>query len=266
MRRRTALATVATLPLLAAACGSGGGGGSATPTLGNLTPLAYVKHATSSTATAPGHVTLEATIDASGQQGKFSAEGDVDSQRHLGALHLDMNVGPLNGSFDEILSGTTLYMRSPLFSAHMPQGKSWLKLDLGKAGKAEGIDFSALLSQDPTRTLGQLKGLVQVKKVGIEKIDGTTTTHFVGHIDVSKVPQGAQLKLANAAFTPVDIWVDGAGYIRREKFGVAYVVPDGSDADMLMQIDYSDLGKTLNITVPPDSQVLDLLSLAGLGG
>jgi hypothetical protein len=265
MRGRAALATIAALPLVAAACGSGGGG-SAAPTLGGLTPLAYVKHATRSTATAPDHVTVKATLDAGGQQGTFDAGGDFDPQRHLGAMHLDMNVGPLKGSFDEIVSGATLYMRSPLFSSHMPQGKSWLKLDLGRVGKAQGVDFSALLSQDPSRTLAQLQGLVKVTKVGTEKVDGRTTTHFRGRLDLAKVPQGARLRLANATFTPIDVWVGGDGYIRREKLGVAYFVPDGSDADMILQIDYSDFGKTVNVSVPSDSEVLDIASLAGLGG
>jgi hypothetical protein len=268
MRRRASPAAILALPLVAAACGGGGGGGgSAAPTLGHLTPLAYVKHATKQTATAPQHTRIKAKLDASGQQGTFDADGAFDVRKHLGALHLDLNVAGFSGSIDEIIAGTAVYMKSPLFSSSLPKGKEWLKLDVKKLAKARGLNYSTLLSQDPSHTLGQLKGLVKVKKVGVENVDGTTTTHFRGNLDLSKVPLSARLKLQNATFTPVDIWVGGDGYIRREKFGAAFIVPNG-DADLFMQIDYSDFGKPVDVNAPADSQVLDMTSLGlpGLGG
>lgn len=268
MRSRAFLAALVAVPLVAAACGGGGASSSAPPTLMNLTPLAYVKHATKQTATQPEQMALKATIDASGQQATFDALGAFDVQKHLGSMHVDLNAASIKTSFDEVIAGPTVYMRSPLFPSALLQGKTWLKLDVQKLAKARGLNYSALLSQDPSTTLGQLKGLVKVRKVGTEKIDGTTTTHFRGNLDLSKVPPAARIQLANATFTPIDLWVGGDGYIRREKFGAAFLVPDGSDADLIMQIDYSDFGKAVDVNVPSDADALDMTTLAipGLKG
>jgi hypothetical protein len=269
MRYPGVLALLA-VPLVAGACG-GGGNSSATPTVSNLTPIAYVKGAALKTADATSeHVTVKGLAQAGGQQVTLSGDGDFDQSSHMGSMHVDFSAGGINGSIDEVLSGTTIDMRSPLFSAGLPPGKTWLKLDLEKAGKARGIDFSALLSQSPSRSLGQLKGLTKVTKIGTEDVGGTSTTHYRGRIDVSKVPQAAKIRaLTHATYTPFDIWVgNDDGYIRRFKFGVAYVVPDGSDADFAVTTDFSDFGKTVNVSAPPAAEVFDATGLAipGLGG
>ncbi|MEN3341465.1 MAG: hypothetical protein V7644_869 [Actinomycetota bacterium] len=268
MPRRVAL-TLLVLPLGAAACG--GGGTSAKPTVSNLSPVAYVKGAARQTTKATSeHVSLKADATAGGQQISLAGAGDFDQQRHVGAMHVTFAAAGMNGSIDEVLSGTTVYMRSPLFGASLPQGKKWLKLDLQKAGKARGVDLSALLSQSPARSLGQLEGLRNVKKIGSEHVDGASATHYRGRIDLSKVPQGARLKaLTHATYTPFDIWVgDDDGYIRRFRFGVAYMVPDGSDADFTITMDFSDFGKSVSVSEPPASEVFDAtgLALPGLGG
>jgi hypothetical protein len=151
----------------------------------------------------------------------------------------------------------------------VPQGKTWVKVDLQKVGKARGIDYSALLSQSPSRSLGQLQALAKVKKVGSERVDGAFTTHYRGHIDLSKVPQGAKLQaLTSATYTPFDIWVgNDDGYIRRFSFGVAYIVPGGGDASFSLTTDFSDFGKTVHVSEPSPSDVYDATSAAipGLG-
>ena len=268
--RRPALALLA-VPLVAAACGSGGGDSSAPPPVTNLSPIAYVKASALKTAAATSeHVSMKGLAQAAGQQITLDGDGDFDQGKHIGSMHVDFSTGGMSGNIDEVISGTTIYMSSPLFAAALPQGKKWLALDLQKAGKARGIDFSALLSQSPARSLGQLKGLVKVKKIGAESIDGTSTTHYRGHIDISKVPQGARIQaLTHPTYTPFDIWVgNDDGYIRRFKFAVAYIVPGGSDADFSLTTDYSDFGKSVDVSEPPASEVFDATSLAipGLGG
>src|SRR6476469_9603764 len=64
-----------------------------------------------------------------------------------GAMHLSMTV-PTAGttiSMDERILGTTIYMRSPLLTRSIPNARPWLKLDLERIGKQQGIDFAALM-------------------------------------------------------------------------------------------------------------------------
>jgi LppX_LprAFG lipoprotein len=270
-RRTLAAAFLLALPLAAAACGGGGGNSSAPPTVSNLSPVAYVKGAAAKTAGAPSeHVSLKGVADASGQTVAVDGSGDFDQRSHVGSMHVGFSASGMNGTIDEVISGTTIYMRSPLFGAALPQGKTWLKLDLQKAGKAHGVDLSALLSQSPSRSLGQLQGLTKVNKVGTEQIGGDSTTHYRGHVDLSKVPQAARIQaLTHAAYTPFDIWVgNDDGYVRRFKFAVAYVVPGGSNAGFSITSDYSDFGKTVKVDEPSAADVLDATNLAlpGLGG
>ena len=270
MRRWPAPALLA-VPLVAAACGGGGGSSSSPPpTVSNLSPVAYVKGAAVKTAEATSeHVTVKGLAQVSGQTVTLDGSGDFDQQSRVGSMNVDFSAGGINGTIDEVISGTTIYMRSPLLGAALPPGKTWLKLDLQKAGKAQGIDFSALLSQSPQRSLGQFQGLENVKKLGTEQVNGASTTHYRGHVDISKVPQGARIKaLTHAVYTPFDIWVgNDDGYIRRFKFAVRYIVPGGSDADFSLTTDYSDFGKSVDVSEPSASDVYDGTSLAipGLG-
>ena len=260
------------LPLVGAACGGGGSSSkSSAPTVSNLTPVAYVKGAASKTAQATSeHVSLQGDAEAVSQHVTLSGDGDFDQQKHIGAMHAQFSAPGVDGAIDEVLSGTTIYMKSSLFSAALPQGRSWLKLDLAKVGKAKGINVSALLSQSPSRSLGQLQGLTKVTKVGTDTIDGTSTTHYRGHIDITKVPEGAKLEaLTHATYTPFDIWVgNDDGYIRRFKFAVAYIVAAGGDADFSLTMNFSDFGKTVDVTEPAASDVYDATNMAlpGLGG
>ena len=269
-RHRAAIAVLLVMPFAAAACGGGGESNSSSPpVVSNLAPAAYVKHSARQTAKATSvHMTMKAAVNAAGQQATITGSGDFDQPNHVGSMHADFSAGGMSGSIDEVISGTTVYLSSPLFSAALPQGKTWLKLDLQKAGKAHGIDFSTLLSQSPSRSLGQLRGLVNVKKVGTEQVGGTATTHYRGHIDLSKVPQGAKLeKLTHATYTPFDIWVgNDDGYIRRLRFGVA-TASGGNSVNAVMTMEFSDFGKTVHVTEPPASEVYDATNLAipGLG-
>jgi hypothetical protein len=259
--RRFALLLAA--PLALAACG----GGSAQV---HADPLAFVKRSATKTAGLPSeHMALAMTASVAGQDVSMQANGDYENSPSKGTMNMTMSVMGHDMQFNAIEEGTTIYMQSPMFSSQLPDGKTWMKLDLQKAGSNLGIDYSSLMSQSPASTLKQLEAAGSVKSVGTETIDGVETTHYqVTNLDLSKMPQGAKIQaLAHPKFGPIDVWIGNKdGYVHREKLSFTYDVM-GQSASMSMQSDLSKFGEKLNVTVPPASAVFDATSLStgGLG-
>jgi hypothetical protein len=245
------------LPL--AACG--GGGTSSSPVL-HLTPIAYVKSAAHKTTLAESeHATFTSSVRVAGQAVTLSGAGDFDNTSHQGSMHADFAVSGLSGSIDEVIDGTTIYMRSPLFASSLPAGKTWIKLDLQKALASKGVDFSALLSQDPGQALTRLQSSGHVTKVGDETIDGSATTHYRGTIDPAKLPKG----LTTAKYGAYNVWIGkDDGYVHRISF--AYTL--GKRETIALTMNFSDFGKGVIVTVPPSSEAFDATNagIKGLGG
>ena len=253
---------LAAAPLLLAACG----GGSSSSKQVQLTPVAYVQQAAKKSAQASSeHVDLKATATVQGSPLSLSGSGDFDSANKRGAMTVHANVQGIDMQIDEVLDGTTIYMKSPLFGAALPAGKTWMKIDLQKIGKSRGIDFSQLMGQDPAQSFAQLQASGHVTKVGDETIDGVDTTHYRGKIDLAKLPQAARIKgLANAKYGPYDVWIGkDDGYVRRVR--TSYAVQQQAIA---LTMSFSDFGKDVTVNVPPASETADATdqSIQGLGG
>jgi hypothetical protein len=78
-----------------------------------------------------------------------------------------------------------MYMRSPVFDAQLPTGKSWLRIDLQAQGAGAGIDFGSLIGQ--SETLAPLAhGLVSTRRVARERVSGRPTTHYRAVVDLRK--------------------------------------------------------------------------------
>lgn len=262
-------ASLALLVLLLAACGGSGKSSSAGA---KMTPIAFVKSSAAKTSQAPSeHFAFTGTVDVGGQAVTVNGNGDFDNTAHQGSVHSDFNVAGLSGTIDEVLDGTTIYMKSPLFADGLPKGKTWLKLDLQKVGAAKGIDFSALMSQSPQQAFAQLESSGQVHEVGDETVDGVDATHYTGTIDPSKLAQGAKVEaLTGAKYGPYDIWIGkDDGYVRRVKLSYS-LKPKGATTreTITTTMDFSDFGKTVSVAVPSDADSYDATnaSIAGLAG
>lgn len=249
MRRIALTLIVLVTPFALAACGGGGGssnGSSNGSTIATVSPAAYVKSAAQKTAKQGSqHVALKGSVTANGRSVIVTGDGDFDQDS--GSMHFDFNAGGLSGSIDVRLDGTDLYLRSPLFAAALPQGKTWLKLDLSKAAKASGVDLSTLVSQNPSQTLARLRSISTVTKVGTEQIDGADTTHYRG-----------RATRAAAAGGVYDIWIGNDDhFIHRMR--VSSVL--GPQQRLVTTVDLSDFGKDVTVDVPPASETYDVTNL-----
>ena len=263
MRRSAIVLFLVSLPLAAVACG-GSSKPKASSASSGAAAIDVVKSAAKKTTLAGSeHVTVDVGGTTSGQQLTVTGAGDFDNKKHVGSLHVDLSAG-ISTSIDAVLSDTDMYLRSPLFTALLPAGKSWLKLDLKKAGAAQGLNLSSLLPQDPTQSLAALQSLKAAAKVGAEEVGGVSTTRYRARIDPSKLPAAAAGNPASPG--TYDAWIGRDGYVYRVRTHLA-TGSGNAKSIVTLTVDLSDFGKTVKVTVPPAGQtVASSGSLPGLGG
>lgn len=256
------------LPLALAACG--GSSSSKSKPVEAAAPLRFVQVAAKKTAGATSeHLDMVVSATVQGQKVKVTGSGDFDNTKHVGALVAHAAVQGIDLRIDEVLSGSSLYMKSQFFAAMLPKGKTWLKLDLAKAAKTKGIDFDSLISQDPSRNFTELQASGDAVRVGDETIDGAATTHYRGHVDISKIPQGEKIqRTTGVKYGPYDVWIGkDDGLVHRLNTSYSYNVGGARQtADLTMN--FSDFGKSVNVTIPADADVADMSqqNLGSLGG
>jgi hypothetical protein len=246
------------VPLAAAACG----GKSGTPSTSALPddPAAAVNGAARKTAQSGSeHTELTGRVVASGQAITFTGGGDFDTKAHRGSMSVDLSLGGLNGTVEEVMDRTVVYVRSDLLAALLPgAGTKWVKLDLAKIATAQGLAISSLLAQDPAQSLGLLeKSSSDVTKVGEAQLHGAATTHYRARIDLSKVSG------ATSGTGRYDVWIGGDGYVHRVK---AMVTSGGVTSSVTT--DFSEFGEPVSVKIPAASNTFDgsNSTIPGLGG
>jgi hypothetical protein len=232
-----------------------------------VNPLAKAVSATQAESTARMTFTTEG--DVAGTSVKGNGSGIVQFKPPKAQLNLKMSAAGQDVSIDEVMDGTTMYMKLPKEAmAGVPGGKSWIKLDLDKAtGGAVSGAMSA--SQDPASQLKLLSVLAGAKEVGKEKIGGEQTTHYHGELDYNEVAKSGPRELRKSAElalkvvenpkVPVDVWIDDAGRVRQQRLELNTKAVSGSPAQkQTMTIGYSDFGvDASSIKAPSDADAYD---------
>ena len=206
------------------------------------------------------HVEFLGVSRVQGQKIRITGSGDFRNDPQLGRMTVRFTTGATSGEVTEVMKGWRIYMTSPLLARQLPQGKTWVSLDLQKAGKAIGFDSSSLSAQTPGQTLEQLKASGDVTKVGTETLDGVETTHYTATLDPAKIPNGARLqKLTGASYQPVDVWIDSDNHVRRlhMAYSTSGSASAGAGMSNEMTMTFSDYGKNVGVTVPTDAETFD---------
>jgi hypothetical protein len=259
---RIAIASLV-LAVVVAGCGSSSDGTEREA----VNPLAKAVSATQAESTARMTFTTQGAV--AGQSIKGDGSGIVQFKPPKAQLNLKMSAAGQDISIDEVMDGTTMYMRLPKEAmAGVPGGKSWIKLDLDKASGG-ALSGAMNASQDPASQLKLLTALAGAKEVGKEKIGGEQTTHYHGRLDYEQVAKSGPQDLRKAAALalkvmanptiPVDVWVDGKGRVRRQRLQLDTKAVSGSPAQkQTMTIGYSDFGVDASkIKAPADSDAYD---------
>jgi hypothetical protein len=252
-----ALAAVAAIGL--AGCGGSG-----------VSPESVADAATKTAAVESYRMLATTKLTLNGKDLTFVAKGVFDPKQRRGRMTLDMSqLGSVQGGGDSpynygyatfILDGKDMYMRIPLLRLTYRNLKPWVKIDLDRAGRAGGLDsylqFGA--SGDPTQLLRSLQGLGKLEKKGSEDVRGVSTTHYAGTIDLHKVKGGDLLaRITGVEKLPVEVWVDGNGLVRRQKWTETLNGQDGEQTEMEVAMDLYDFGAPVIALVPPARDVTD---------
>ena len=245
-----------------------------------LDPVAQAANTTAKTTSS--RFEFRASVDA-GSVGSFSFNGNgvFDGKNKSGWMNMrfamppavQLQLGSTDPSMEMIFDGShglVMYMRSPLFDKIVPTGK-WVKMDLEKIAKTEGVDLGAIMNAnqaDPSQSLRMLTASSNARVTGSERIRGVQTTHYAFNIDFEKLAHDnnafKQLKEATGSVSaPAEAWIDAQGRVRRLAVTMSMGGQLGTPMTMTMTEELYDFGVQTNVTPPSDDLVVDLSSLSG---
>ena len=212
----------------------------------------------------------------------FSGAGVFDGRTRSGALNMrfqlpaaaQAQLGAVEPTMDTIVDGRhglVMYMRSPLFAR--VAGDRWIKVDVAKAAKQEGVDLEAIMNStqaDPSRSLAMLTASTDAHPIGYDRVRGVSTTHYAFNVDLARLAKehaelrktfDAVRKVTGVSSYPAEAWIDNAGRVRRLKIDMSYIMPAGGAFTMSMTEDLYAFGIKVDVRPPDASQVVDASAL-----
>jgi hypothetical protein len=212
----------------------------------------------------------------------FSGAGVFDGRTRSGALNMrfqlpaaaQAQLGAVEPTMDTIVDGRhglVMYMRSPLFAR--VAGDRWIKVDVAKVAKQEGVDLEAIMNStqaDPSRSLAMLTASTDAHPIGYDRVRGVSTTHYTFNVDLARLAKehaelrktfDAVRKVTGVSSYPAEAWIDNAGRVRRLKIDMSYNMPAGGAFTMSMTEDLYAFGIKVDVRPPDASQVVDASAL-----
>ncbi|MEV7752915.1 hypothetical protein ACFYMX_33410 [Streptomyces griseofuscus] len=205
---------------------------------------------------------LKGNLDITYTGGKLA-----DSMRKAGTSHMEARYLP--GAY---------YVKMSDAFAQQAGGKHWVKYDfdyLAKVGGASGAYMKdQLQTSTPNQSVKMLLASGDVKKVGVETVDGQHTTHYAGTVDVAALAgKGSnlsadqltalkqQLKQSGITTDAIDIWVNDQNLLvkKSEKAATA-------NGTLNSTAHYSDYGVAVTAEAPPAADTMDIADMMKSGG
>jgi hypothetical protein len=183
-------------------------------------------------------------------------------------LTMRMRAQGISARFDAVLvregANYVMYMRSPLFTAQLPPGKTWFRVDLSQQGASVGIDFTSLMSTSQSYAPLE-KGLVSTTRLGREQVAGVSTTHYRAVVDIKKAAQALPAYRKQIAAiekttgvrlgrSTQDVWIDGDGWIRRIRYSMP-TAASGVRGTAATTLTFRSFNRPVTIAAPPRGQV-----------
>jgi len=234
-----------------------------------------------------------------GGSGAFnlSGAGGFDTKHQTAAF--TVNLGPLASLLGGASGGAqipqtinvvavkdTVYVRLPSVAAQVKPGAEWLKFDSASVSSSlpNGVKPPSTTTTDPKQALKVLNGAIAVHKSGTTTVRGSSTTHYLVTVDVTKAVNGLvpakdrastlkSLQTAGIKTVTFDVYVDKTGLVRRASGGLKNLKIDkGTPAvSLVFSVDLYGFGHPVKASAPPASKTADGSKLleqlaAGLGG
>jgi hypothetical protein len=284
---RRLLSAIALAALLAAACSGSPTPQSAGAPGDRIDPLAMVAAASDKIDSA-GAIAMQysTTISTGGE--RISATGSAVTAAGGSPMHMTMSYDSfpgIPGGFDMelVMADGVMYMSTSTFAAlganmETLGDKDWVAIDLNDV--APGFESIAQLGSgenDPSQAFEYLKGASDVELVGTEDVDGESTTHYRGTLDLeqalSELPSDAQDEVRAAmdqfqsqfgtTSMPFEVWMDDQGRIHRMTYVLATSPGAAQALSISMTMDITDYDADLDFDVPTRDEAYDLSELTG---
>jgi hypothetical protein len=246
MVRYLALAPMA---LALAACGGGGGALS-------LDPVASAAGKTAKQGSERFTLRVEGGLP-SGRYVALRMSGVINNSDNSGRFSMVATEAGKSFRADGIDDGSKVYLRSEVFQSKLPDGKSWIKIDVKKLAKEAGLGSLDVEQSSPTRPLQALEAAGKTVKVGTATVAGAKTTKYHTIADLEKEKLADELGVKRL---PIDVWIDRKGLVRKMSFAVS-----PADPNKAAKFTYvlRGFGPTVTVTPPPSDQTVDIFDLKG---
>jgi hypothetical protein len=187
---------------------------------------------------------------------------------------------PAGWKIEVVQDGDVGYVRLPAIDNRLPDGKTWVRGTAGNVN-AGGFDFKELESftqSDPRDVLGALQGLTgEIETLGAKELRGVETTHYRALLDPVELAKRATVGRPDAtslvdelstqggvAEVPLDVWIDAKGLVRKLSLDFSATDPSTTQSShVALAFELWDYGESVEIDVPPASQVVDASAVRG---
>lgn len=215
------------------------------------------------------------TMEVDGQSLDAFAEGamTLTDGEPRGSITINMTT-PTGDQFtmeERIVDGAIYVDMSDLASAGADapaalDERPWVRMSMDEA--IGGVDPTA--GTDPSSQLDVLQGIDDAKRIGRDDVDGVSTTHYEGTIDLdatkAQLPR-SQREIIERAYgdnteIPVGVWIDDENRVRRMTMEFDTEV-EGREASVEIDMEMTDFGGTVDVQAPPEDEVLDFSEVFG---
>jgi hypothetical protein len=209
-----------------------------------------------------------ATISISGswrsETASMSVQGSgaFDTADRKGWANLGMTVRASNvvrsrvvrSRFRAVFDGDRLWLGG---TEAFQSDKHWLMFDRDWGTRQAATSWAVWIGHTASDVLHQLTASGNAtRKLGQDRVAGSSTTHY--RVAVKTLPPNAILRQMNAVPSPIDVWIDGAGRLRKARVGytVEFDNPPATPARFTLTIILTQFGRPLSVTLPPASDTL----------
>lgn len=211
---------------------------------------------------------------------KVPISGLMDVQSRLMQLDLDgasftgdSSTGKISALMD--LDKLMMYIKGDGLGAdlsqQLPDGKTWIRMDLKKLVEQTGQDLSTItngVTSDPLSSARLLANFAKTTDVGRETIfDGISAEHYTVEVNTDDALKAAgttrEKVVGKSRFSLPDTivydgWIDVDNHVRQLKYSL-----DTGAGPMTFSIRYTEINPVVDITLPSDTESVDLLDLMG---
>jgi hypothetical protein len=196
-------------------------------------------------------------------EGQFSVDGSLGRG----------TTSQVGQEIDFLIVDETYYYALP----DLPDGATWVRMTFDELAELTGVDVGASPETGASDALARLTSMGDIEEVGDEDVDGTATTHYRGTINLDRMAEENDGMFSDDAVEqarglfgddyPVDVWIDGDGYMRKMVYAVDLATAPDPPAGMpsrgriVYTLTMSAFGEPLDVQAPPEDDVVDMSDL-----